>query len=274
MNPFATFLIPLLILFTTLAFTKPTTTLPRSKKTSTRSLLRPTHKSRTLPSRYSPNWAGAYIYPTPKRITSISSYITIPPLNLRPNATDGSYAFNMWLGLDGFSQTSSLFQAGLTIDVLKKGNNVTKAAHMFYEWVPGPYTPIAAKEFEVKEGDRVGIYVFAKNSTRGLVVLVNERSQKIWSRKLMAPYRGALKGESAEWIVERLSINGKFAIWPVFETVNFTSCRLEWNGGSGGLEGTKVMMIEEEGVNLAEIDVEVGMGKVAIKYLRSGVAYR
>ncbi|EPE36096.1 Concanavalin A-like lectins/glucanase [Glarea lozoyensis ATCC 20868] len=255
-------LLSILIPLCLLASAKPTSKI--TTKSSTKFTLKPPKTTTPTPSRYTTNWAGIYLTPI-HNITSISAHLTIPVVSLPPNATNGSYTFSMWAGIDGFPPTTALLQAGISIDLIKSGNITRKAISVFWEWVPGPYTVIPAAEFAVEEGDGMGIYISTRSPSKAVIVLVNEDTGQIWTKKVFAPAGGELSGETAEWIVERLTVNGKLVTWPEFGSVRFERCVAGWRGGRMGIRRAEVVEIEEGGRRLAS--VSVGGGGVGVRYL-------
>lgn len=138
----------------------------------------------------SANWAGYAVHRSGISFRKVSAAWKQPSASCTP----GRQAYSAyWVGLGGFSQTSSaLEQIGTETDCDLSGNPVLSA---WYEIVPAPSTPI---QLAVGPGDAISasVTVVGHQVTVSLDDLTRHHG---FTKKLHA---SALDVSSAEWIVE------------------------------------------------------------------------
>lgn len=113
-----------------------------------------------------------------------------------------------WVGLDG-SGSNDVLQAGIKADATCKSSKTTATYAAWYEWFPE--SEIDIKNFDMHPGDLIYVYVWNTTTSHGHFFIEDQTTEKSASLSFVAPSGTTLKGNSAEWIVERPSINGKDA---------------------------------------------------------------
>jgi hypothetical protein len=179
---------------------------------------------------YTVSWAGA-AYTTPPNnthFTSVSGRFTIPlPLLPLPAISNTKYYIAAWVGLDGLTYTSAIFQAGVQITAsLNPTNSQTVYEYQAWtEWYPSPPVFFNSTQLAVKAGDIIDISLVTTSSSSGKAVLSNISTNKNITRTVIAPSATAtLKGTNAEWVVEDPQSGGKNVPFANFSPVTFSSC--------------------------------------------------
>lgn len=129
-----------------------------------------------------------------------------------------------WVGIDGVS-TNDLFQAGTESDAYCSGTTKSSNYYAWYEWVPNnPNLAMQIKNFPISPGDDIYVQVWNTSATQGWVYIVNYNTNQSVNLSIPAPSGTKLVGNSAEWVVERPTLqNGSYGtltnyIWEYFSS--------------------------------------------------------
>jgi Peptidase A4 family len=174
------------------------------------------------------NWSGFALSHKSPAFTSVTGRWTVPTVKQAANTCTGGWDYSSeWVGIDGFNN-SLLFQSGSAAnaycDTGATGLETTTGYFPWIEWLPAAeyileYSNGALLPFEA--GDYVIVTVTATGwsggeSKNGKVVFSNVT--KSWqislSTSASALHGTYVIGNSAEWIVERTTVNGEYATLP------------------------------------------------------------
>ncbi|KAI1786848.1 peptidase G1, partial [Ganoderma leucocontextum] len=162
---------------------------------------------------YSANWAGAIVSEKTATYKEVTGTFVVPTPK-EPSGASGAHRAAVWVGIDGTTCNSRIFQAGVDLNV--DGSSVSYNA--WYEWFPGPAGDFSGITF--KPGDTVTITLAATSKTSGTAWIKNHRTGKRVSHKFSG--QPSLCQYDAEWIVEDFSVNGSFTPFANFGNVTFT----------------------------------------------------
>ena len=109
-----------------------------------------------------------------------------------------------WDGIDGWD-TTDVFQAGTESDAYCNGNTTQQFYSAWIEWYPG--SSLRITNFPVTPGDVMLVWMIADGPTTGRAIIVNQTTGQVVVMSMTAPPGVSLKGDSAEWIVERPTVN-------------------------------------------------------------------
>jgi hypothetical protein len=154
----------------------------------------------------SSNWSGSVaIAPTRRTFGWVAGQWTVP----NPHASVfGSYYASEWIGIDGWG-SGDVLQAGTETEILDLGIFTSRQVYVWWEWFPAG--EVAITNFGVAAGDVMYCLICVNSSTTATVYLTNQSSGVSTSFSITAPKGTSLTGNSAEWIVERPTINGSVA---------------------------------------------------------------
>jgi len=108
-----------------------------------------------------------------------------------------------WVGIDG-AGSGDVLQAGTETDIFGIFN--LRQIYAWWEWFPA--NEVAITNLPVSAGDTMYCLICV-NSTNTATVYISNESTGVWTRfSITAPKGTTLVGNSAEWIVERPSVNG------------------------------------------------------------------
>ena len=152
----------------------------------------------------STNWSGSVVSP-PRGHTFgwIAGQWTVP----NPHAPGfGGFYASEWIGIDGWG-SGDVLQAGTETAVLGIFN--TTQIYAWWEWFPAG--EVAITNLPVAAGDTMYCLICV-NSTNTATVYISNQSTGVSTRfSIAAPSGTTLVGNSAEWIVERPTVNGALA---------------------------------------------------------------
>lgn len=116
-----------------------------------------------------------------------------------------------WVGIDGVNDgfiSPDVFQAGTESDASFVNGADTPNYYFWIEWYPKFEQAV---KFPVKGGDIVFVEIWNDSGTTGFAYLANFSTNRAAAYRLVAPPGIQLRGNCAEWIVERpgLVINGR-----------------------------------------------------------------
>jgi hypothetical protein len=184
-------------------------------------------------------WSGGVVYaPTGTSFQWIQGDWAVPGVAAE-DQNEWEY-MSSWIGIDDANPC----QVGVTCEIYQSGSNITtNPPFAWYEWVPAKGQAITS--LSVSPGDMVTAVLCTQQgagSTSATVFFINRTTGAATSFVLYAPNNVALVGNSAEWIVERPTLNaqdGTIAKLPFYGGLLFSNCEAVLtdgttvNGGSG-----------------------------------------
>jgi hypothetical protein len=160
------------------------------------------------------NWSGYALVNSQTSLTAASFYYLIadyvvPVAEQAFGACTGGWDYSSsWIGIDGYN-SSDVLQAGTESDAYCSGSTTSTYYSAWYEWFPNYSIRIGS--FPVAPGDDMFVEVWSTSATAGHAYLVNYNTNQVVNLAFSAPSGTTLKGNSAEWVVERPSIGGSLA---------------------------------------------------------------
>ena len=194
--------------------------------------------------------------------TEILAQWLVPAVQEPVGSCAGYDVMATWVGIDGAAGTSSdVLQAGTEGDTGCSNGVTTQNFYPWFEWYPGYEYQIT--NFVVYRGASVFVVVQAVNPTTANVTFVNLQNNTYVVGQVTAPAGTSLKGSSAEWIVERPSINNvlgtlaDFGFEQMSSEIAYVASQI--NTGNydvpgapqGGRTGSAVTMVDAAGNALA-----------------------
>jgi hypothetical protein len=161
-------------------------------------------------------------------VTSVSGTWTVPSVT-----GSGTAYSSMWVGIDGFLNTSYLEQIGTEQDIIN-GQTVYRA---WFEMLPQQPTEQVISQLTIHPGDSITASVVltgssATQKTFQLSIRDNTTGQSFSTPQTTA---AAAPAESAEWIVEAPTVNGSVATLANFGTATFSAASATIGNFSGPL---------------------------------------
>ena len=159
---------------------------------------------------YTLNWSGEILLNNASRygqgaFSGLVATFNVPVASQAFGACTGGWDYLvLWDGIDGWD-TNDVFQAGAESDAYCSGTTTQQFYSAWMEWYPGPSMRIT--NLPVAPGDAMLVWMVANGPTTGEAIIVNQTTGQAAILSMTAPPGYALKGDSAEWIVERPSIN-------------------------------------------------------------------
>jgi hypothetical protein len=216
------------------------------------------------------NWAGYVVasdLQTPQPdVTGVSASWTVP--SVATSSTDTYSA--VWIGVGGrFDET--LIQCGTEQDSV--GGQV-----VYYAWYELlPQRSIAIRFMPIFPGDRIqaSIKINVGSIDQWSISLTDVTSGDSFQRTFLYPSSQL----SAEWIVERPTINNIFSPLADFGNVTFDSCQAYFDGSSGGIldyPSIETIMYSSVsagsiGVKMTDVSYPVSNGTMfTVNYLSTG----
>ncbi len=205
-----------------------------------------THRAGTL---YSTNWAGQTILSSASSFgggsyAEILGEWQVPAVQQAIGSCSGTDVSSMWVGIDGASNSNDVLQAGTEADVSCSNGYYQPSYYAWFEWYPDYEYEIT--NFPVAPGESLLVVVQATSATTANATFVDVQSNQYTVVGFSAPAGTKLIGNSAEWIVERPSINntvGSLAnyglVWMTSEVafldndLNTNTYDIAGTGGSG-----------------------------------------
>jgi hypothetical protein len=151
----------------------------------------------------STNWSGSVASPPPGHTFGwITGQWTVP----NPHApTFGDFYASEWIGIDGWG-SNDVLQAGTETAV---GIFNTTFIYAWWEWWPA--SEVAITNLPVSAGDTMYCLICVNSTTTATVYISNQSTGVLTRFSITAPGGTTLVGNSAEWIVERPTVNGALA---------------------------------------------------------------
>ena len=187
-------------------------------------------------------WAGVEVMaPEAATIDQVRAVWTIPKAYFPEGAKgDMAYAASSWVGIDGDHGSTDILQVGVDSMVYRAGRKLTRTFVAWWEWVPSDQkyaqrnfeeSDREVKNFQVSAGDTVDcqIYVEHGDRKRASIHLYNQNSGVAHSFLVKAPQDTELRGNCAEWIVERIDYKNNFVL-AKYDDVEFEHAEAITNG--------------------------------------------
>jgi Peptidase A4 family len=180
----------------------------------------------------SSNWSGSVAGPPANRTFGwIEGQWTVP--NPHAPAT-GSYFASEWVGIDGWG-SGDVLQAGTETEIVDIGFFKVSQVYPWWEWFPSG--EVAITNLPVSAGDVMYCLICVNSRTTATVYLTNQSSLVTTTFSITAPKGTTLVGNSAEWVVERPTINGSLPNLTDYKAVYFDE-------GVAGLSGAPFTIVQ------------------------------
>ena len=163
---------------------------------------------------YSSNWSGYVDFSGATSYGSSSFYFlvndyVVPVAQQAFGACTGGWDWgSAWNGIDGWG-SSDVLQAGIEFDAYCSGSTRSSYYSAWYEWYP--YGEVRISNLPIAPGDDMFVEIWHTSSTQGYAYLVNENTAQSVEVGFTAYPGYPLVGNSAEWVVERPTVNGSLA---------------------------------------------------------------
>ena len=182
----------------------------------------------------SSNWSGVVDFSGATSYNSTSTFYYVYSDYVVPvvkaATCNGVWEYSSsWIGIDGYG-SSDVLQAGTEADASCSGSTTSTYYSAWYEWYP--YGEVRVSSAPIAPGDNIFVEVWHTSSTQGYAYLVNENTGQYFDIGFTAYPGHPLIGNSAEWVVERPTVNGSLATLPTYtddvfysggaETENYT----------------------------------------------------
>ena len=206
--------------------------------------------------------SGATTY-GPASYTEIFAQWVLPAVQEAPGSCSGYNEMANWVGIDGAgsSNTTDVLQAGTEGDTACSNGVTTQNFYPWFEWYPDYEYQIT--NFIMYRGASVFVVVQAVNRTTANLTFVNLQNSTYVTGQVTAPAGTSLTGGSAEWIVERPSINNTlgtladFGLDTMSSEVAYVTSQINTaaydvpGAPLGGRTGYQVTMVDSSGNPLA-----------------------
>jgi Peptidase A4 family len=188
-------------------------------------------------------WSGVVVEaPKGQTINAVRGIWKIPKAHLPDGAAKGiAYAASSWLGIDGNGESTDVLQVGVDSMVCRDSRAPKQTFVAWWSWVPSD--PAYAKRnyqkyqgpvknFEVSAGDTLDcqISMDEKNEKEATVYLRNQDRNAATSFKVPVPRGTKLRGNCAEWIVEKIDYQNN-SILAEYDDVEFKGAEAITNKG-------------------------------------------
>ncbi len=208
----------------------------------------PTFRERRIKSsgETSNTWSGGIVYaPTGQSFQWIQGDWAVPYIAAE-NQNEWEY-ISSWIGIDN----ANVCQVGVTCEVFQSGNGVTmNPPFAWFEWIPASGQEITS--VAVHAGDALAAILCTQQgagSTTATVFFVNRTTGAVTSFAFSAPNNISLVGNSAEWIVERPTLDnrsGPVANLPFYGGLLFSTCEAVLTDDTvvNGASGDSITMMD------------------------------
>lgn len=190
---------------------------------------------------YSSNWCGAVL--TSTGYDEVVGTWTTPTDLKNPNGGEtGTYYISEWVGIDGDTCGSAIWQAGTVSEV----SGGTQSAYAWHEWYPKAEVEFLA--FDVSPGDTVTFTLTANSTSEGYVVVENTSTGKSTSISVDSPRAATdLCEYDAEWILEDFESGSSLVSLADFGSASITDIAVHKNGASASVSGAGIIDIRQSG---------------------------
>lgn len=181
---------------------------------------------------------------------SISASWVVPQISVSVNDTFSS----VWVGVGGFGE-SSLIQAGTEQHCV----NGHLEYFAWYELLP--YTITRIHTLDIQPGDKITTSIILVDENKNTwVITVTDETEGAEFQKTVT-YNSSMK--SAEWIVERPTVNNTISTLANFGEATVTNCTTTINGVSGSIDNftfTPAIMVDSNDLELVSTSPLSGDG--------------
>ncbi len=158
----------------------------------------------------STNWAGELVLNSalrygPSSYTEVFAQWVVSAVQQPPGTCGGTDVSSIWVGIDGINGSDDVLQGGTEADAGCFTGNTSPVFYPWFEWYPDYEYEIT--NFPIQAGTPILVVVQASSPTVATVIYVNIESRQYTVAGVTAPAGTSLLGNSAEWIVERPSID-------------------------------------------------------------------
>lgn len=175
------------------------------------------------------NLSGSSNYGNGSFYFLLAEYV-VPTANQAFGACTGNWDYSSsWVGIDGWN-SGDVLQAGTESDAYCNGSTHATYYSPWFEWYPNGETRIT--NLPIAAGNDYFVEVWNTNSTTGHAYLVNENTNQYVNLTFYAPSGTTLKGNSAEWVVERPTVGGSLATLTNYIAEPFWDAEAETFAGS------------------------------------------
>ncbi|KAF8301121.1 hypothetical protein DL93DRAFT_545530 [Clavulina sp. PMI_390] len=165
---------------------------------------------------YSENWSGVVLSAPAGTWKGVTGTFVIPtPKVPSGGSTSTTYAASAWVGIDGFTCTSAIFQTGVDFYI----SNGKVSFDGWYEWYPDYAYDYSGITFSA--GDTVKLTIAVSSTKAGTASISNLTTGKTVSKSLTSSI--ALCEQDAEWIVEDFSSGSTLVPFANFGAVTWTN---------------------------------------------------
>jgi hypothetical protein len=176
-------------------------------------------------------------------VSSISGTWTVPEIAYSESNTYSS----VWVGVGGYGE-QTLLQAGTE----QHCENGKISYFAWYELLPATITTV--KTLEISPGDKVTTSITLVNEKQGSwqITIIDETDGRNF--QITVDYPQSTR-KTAEWIVERPTVNGKISTLADFNKATLTDCTTTINGVTGTIKdftSTKAIMRDSLQKDLVE----------------------
>jgi hypothetical protein len=200
----------------------------------------------------SSNWSGSVAFaPSGNTYRFVIGQWTVP----KPYAPGyGAFYASEWVGIDGWG-SNDVLQAGTETEVVKLPIfGEFSSVYTWWEWYPAG--EVAISNFGVSPGDFMSCLICVNSSTSATIYFSNLSTNVSTTFTITAPSGTTLVGNSAEWIVERPTVNGSVASLTDYDVVFFDGCIAGYSNGralgiSSAGSATPVTMTGNGGASLS-----------------------
>jgi Peptidase A4 family len=135
--------------------------------------------------------------------------------NVNAPTENQEYYSAIWIGIDGdgFPQSPDVCQVGVDCDVSRSGRSISRSFYPWWEWYQesADTGEIQITNVPVGPGDTVSVVICTTGAgaTQATGFFLNQTSGAGTSFVMEAQPGVSLVGNTAEWVVERPTVNGQ-----------------------------------------------------------------
>jgi hypothetical protein len=174
-------------------------------------------------------WSGGLAFAPPgESFRWIVGQWMVPNVNAPTENQD--YYSAVWIGIDGDGSPQSLdvCQVGINCDVSRSGTSVSRSFYPWWEWYQesADTGEVQITNLAVGPGDTVSVVICTAGAgaTEATVFFANLTSGVGTSFVMEAQPGVNLVGNSAEWVVERPTVDGQISMLADYGEVFFSGC--------------------------------------------------
>jgi Peptidase A4 family len=143
---------------------------------------------------------------------------------------DQDYYSAIWIGIDGLGspESADVCQVGINCDVTRHGTSISSTFYPWWEWYQESVDTgeVSITNLPVSPGDTIGVVICTAGAgaTEATVFFTNLTSGMGTSFVMEAEAGVSLVGNTAEWIVERPTVDGQPSLLADYGEVFFSGC--------------------------------------------------